>query len=216
MDTVAQGGAASPPRPAPEAARLLSFTRRVASLSILLALLLELFLLLVAVFSGSFHGMEPFLGDAVQKVAWSFLLCAGLALGLTIAGANVGMVALAAIVAAPVASLVAHGLLEAVHAVAFGTSAPAGPSPFAIALLRGLEYACLGAVVAGLSIRAALRLHHHALVGLVTGVLFGSILLLLTSWPAMPAISALVLLPWAINEVLFPVGCAIILYLVRE
>ena len=216
MDSVTQDGAASLPQPASEAARLLAVTRQVARLSIALALLLELGLLLVAVLSGTFHSLGPFLEDAVQKVAWSFLLCAGLALGLTVAAENVGLVALAALVAAPVASLVSHGLLEAVHSLAFSTSEPAGTSPFLVAVLRGLEYAVLGAVIVGLGVRARLGAHHHALIGLATGLLFGGSLLLLASWPGMPQVDTLILLRWAINEVLFPIGCAVILYLVRE
>jgi hypothetical protein len=216
VNSVTGDGAASLPQPASEAERLLAVTRRVARLSIALALLLELGLLLVAVFSGSYHGMGPFLEDAVQKVAWSFLLCAALALSLAVAAGNGGVVALAALVAAPVASLVSRGALEGVHALAFGTSEPAGPSPYLVAVLRGLEYASLGAALVGLGVRARLGAHHHALVGLATGLLFGGLLLLLASWPALPRVDTLNLLRWVINEVLFPIGCALILYLVRE
>ena len=53
---------------------------------------------------------------------------------------------------------------------------------------------------------------HHALVGLSAGVVFGGIILGYLYFSSAKQIGAAVLLPRAINEIVFPIGCSLVLY----
>src|SRR5262245_6922896 len=54
---------------------------RVAWMSILLGLGVELLLVIIAAIFGAMTGAAPLIADAIQKVTWSVLVCSGIALG---------------------------------------------------------------------------------------------------------------------------------------
>lgn len=60
------------------------------------------------------------------------------------------------------------------------TGVPSGPSPFAVAAVKGLEYACLGFIIGWLGQRSWAAVQHHAAAGLTAGILFDGILLAMT------------------------------------
>jgi hypothetical protein len=193
----------------------LALVGRVAWLSVALALGLELLLVVLGIAGGDTSGAAPFVVDAVQKVAWSFLLCASLAVGLVLSHAHPTVSAIAGLILAPVASLVSHSAVEVAHALAFIGGAT-GPSPYLIAALRGLEYASLGLLAAWLLNRLWSGAHHFAAAGLAVGVIFGLLVLYLGALPALPILGLLPILRWAVNELLFPIGCALILHHVTD
>ena len=73
---------------------------------------------------------------------------------------------------------------------------------------QGCFAAAIGWIV-GRGKRSAL---HHVLVGLSAGVVFGGIILGYLYFSSAKRIGAAVLLPRAINEILFPVGCSLVLF----
>lgn len=81
--------------------------------------------------------------------------------------------------------------------------------------IKAVEYAWLGAALAWLTKRAATG-KPYALLGLATGVVFAGVIigLVLTQSPTAPAPAALV--SRAVNEVLFPVGCSLVLFAVHN
>jgi hypothetical protein len=81
-----------------------------------------------------------------------------------------------------------------------------------VLIIRAAEYAALGSVVAWLGSRAWARLRHFSLSGLAAGTVFGLTLVLvlyLNSDPRMPRPKVAA---QAVNELLFPIGCALVLY----
>src|SRR5215208_3790849 len=91
---------------------------------------------------------------------------------------------------------------------------PAGGSQTLIllALVKAAEYACLGVVIGWMGHRAWGGVLAHAAVGLAVGILFGGAILSFTYWTAPEPLGATGLFSRAINEIIFPVGCSLVLY----
>jgi hypothetical protein len=189
-------------------------TLRVIGLSLALAATLELLLVVDAAATGAIEGAGPFLLDLVQKLPWAVIVCTGVWLGLEVGRRRPVAVGLAGLLSAPIASLLARSVAETVHTVAFATAPAVGP--FLIASIKGTQYACLGFALGWLGLRAWARAHHHAAAGLVAGLLFGGVLLVLTVVNSPESASLAQVGGWVINELLFPVGCSLIVFSVRD
>jgi hypothetical protein len=181
---------------------------RVAWMSVLLGIGLEVVLVLAVLgFGGSITAVTV-AADLGQKVSWSILVCIGLAFGSTAARARPRAMGLAGLAAAPIAfhgaRAVHHGLSQALQAA--GTI---GVPPLALlTLTKTAQYAILGAVLGWMKDRRA-SLGAHAGAGLAAGVIFGGAAVAIAAPPGAPAAA---IVPKMINEILFPVGCSLILY----
>lgn len=185
---------------------------RVAWLAIALGVAAEGLLLLLGSGFGEALGLRAAAADLVRNVSWSIFVCAGLAIGTAVVKARAPLMGLLGLLSAPLAfeaSRVIHkGALEAL-AVSGGGGGDV--SPVMIAVIKGLEYGCLGIGIGWVSQRPWGGAMAHVGVGLLIGVVFGGAELALASG-AIPAPPASELFVEGINEVLFPVGCALVLY----
>jgi len=185
---------------------------RAAWLAILLGLGFEVALLAISVYGGS--GTGTFVADLVKSVSWSVFVCVGLAIGTAIANARVPLMGLLGLLAAPLAfevSRVLHkGTVEAL-ALSGGTDTP-GTATFLLAVVKGVEYGCLGLLVGWVGGRAWGGAAAHVAAGLAVGAVFGGLILGLTFVPGPGTFSAADLLARGVNELLFPVGCALVLF----
>lgn len=185
---------------------------RVAWLAILLGLGMEFVLILLGTGFGDTLGLGRLTADLVKNVSWSLFVCAGLAIGTTVAKARLPLAGLAGLLAAPVAfevSRVLHkGTLELVAA---SGGAAEGASPVLIALVKGLEYGVLGVAITWLAQRSWAGAMAYALTGFLIGVVFGGVILTLTLGATSPVPTG-ALASQAVNEILFPVGCALVLF----
>ncbi len=194
--------------PPPVGATLL----RVAWLAILLGLAMEGLLVLLGTGFGDLLGLKPIVAGLVKNVSWSVFVCVGLALGTTLSKLRVPAMGLLGVLAAPLAfevSRVLHkGTLEALAVSGGGGD---DLSPLLVAVIKGLEYGCLGIAVAWLGQRPWGGAVAHMAAGLLVGLVFGGLVvsLLLGSSPQPPAAD---LVSRGMNEVLFPVGCSLALY----
>jgi hypothetical protein len=185
---------------------------RVAWLAILLGIGMEILLLLLSAGFGDLLGLGPIVADLIKNVSWAMFVCVGLAVGMAATQARAPVMGLLGVLAAPSAfeiSRVLHkGTLE-IFAVS-GTGS-GDLSPFLVALIKGLEYGCLGVLVGWLGRRPWGGAVAHTAAGLAVGLLFGGAIVALTlaSNPEMPAAD---LVSRGVNEILFPVGCALILF----
>ena len=184
-----------------------------AWLAIALGFAIEALILGSVALAGGALAAKPFTADLVQKVSWSFFVCVALAVARTAsrsAGVVMGAVGL---LAAPAAFAIARGLhkgaSQALGMVA--AAAPTGPSPMLVAGIKGLQYAALGLAIGWIAKKAWGGVAAHAGVGIASGVLFGGPLLALT-FQAMPQLTAAAVVARSVNELLFPVGCALVLY----
>ena len=195
--------------PAPDFGSMLL---RVAWLAILLGLGMEVLLLVLGGAVGDVLGVGPIVADFVRNITWSVFVCVGLAVGTAVARARVPLMGFLGLFSAPLAfeaSRVFHkGTLEA---LAVSVPGGEGLSPVLIAVVKGLEYGCLGLLVGWVSQRPWGGAAAHAAAGLLVGLTFGSVEIALASTVApLPPLADL--LVEGINEVLFPVGCALVLF----
>ena len=185
---------------------------RVAWLAILLGLAMEGLLLLLGTSFGDLLGLKPIVAGLVKNVSWSVFVCVGLAVGTTLSKIRVPAMGLLGVLAAPLAfefSRVLHkGTLEALEASGGGGD---NLSPLLVAVIKGIEYGCLGMMVAWLGQRPWGGAVAHMAAGLMVGLIFGGLilLLLLGSSPQPPAAD---LWSQGMNEILFPVGCSLALF----
>ena len=185
---------------------------RVAWLSITLGLLLELVLVVYAVATGQGDRPQPFLTDLVQKVSWGFIVCVGIAFGTTASKAPEAKAGLLGLICAPLGFLVARSLHQALNAALGVAGAAAGVSPFLIGGLKGVQYGLFGALLAWLSQQAWGKLSAHVVAGLAFGLTFGLTIVLMLEISAPAPTPPVALLSRGLNELIFPVGCAAVVY----
>jgi hypothetical protein len=199
-----------PPPPLADTAtpELIPRLMRIAWMGVLLGLVIELLLLLVLGLAGKMPPLVTIVADTVQKMTWSTLVCAALAAAQTLRNVRTpGAMATAGLLGAPIALLVARAAHKAVNTALDAAPAAQTATPWLLAGLKGLEYAVLGLLLYRLAKRAS-GLRAYAVSGAVLGLAFFGLL----SW-MMPLDGGLqAWLLRAINEVLHPVGCALVIY----
>ena len=180
----------------------------VAWLSILLGMVMEVLVLGTASGLGIMPGAGVIVADTVQKVSWSTIVCVGLAIGTAASNARGPVMGLAGLLAAPAGFTIARTLHRGtLQALGAGVSAAGQPSALLLAILKGVQYGCLGMAVGWVGQRLQGRATAYVGAGLITGIVFGGLTLALMS-----PLPAAVLISRGINEILFPVGCSLVLF----
>ncbi len=182
--------------------------------AILLGLVLEgLQLAVVAASGGAKPVLNSVLAESAQKVSWSYIVCVALACGTAATRAGPGALGALGLLAAPVAFAVARALHKSA-AQALSITLPAGgPSPWTLAGVKAAEYAVFGVLITRLVRRPELKLGAYARTGLVIGAIFGAALLFIMDRAAAPAgLPTPAIVARGVNELLFPVGCACVLW----
>jgi hypothetical protein len=184
---------------------------RVAWLAVILGLVMELLLLVLGGAVGDALGLKPFVADLVRNVTWSVFVCAGLAVGTAVVKARAPLMGFLGLVSGPLAfeaSRVVHkGTLEALAITGGGGNL----SPVLVAGIKGIEYGCLGLGVGWVSQRRWGGAAAHVAVGLLVGLTFGSVELALVAGATPPPPTSDLFVD-GVNEVLFPVGCSLVLF----
>jgi hypothetical protein len=185
---------------------------RVAWLAIGLGMAMEGILLLLSAGFGNFLGLKSMVADLARNVSWSLLVCVGLSVGTAVQKARVPVMGFLGFLAAPAAFEISRVIHKgAIQALAISGSAGDDLSPFLLALIKGLEYGCLGLAVGWVSQRPWGGATAHMAVGFVVGLIFGGTIVALLAASG-PEVSATSLVPRGVTEVLFPVGCSLVLF----
>ena len=185
---------------------------RVAWLAILLGMAMEGILLLLSAGLGDFLGLGPIVAELARNVSWSVLVCLGLSVGKAVQSARVPVMGLLGFLAAPAAFEISRVIHKgAIQALAISGSAGEDFSPFLLVLIKGLEYGCLGLALGWVSQRPWGGAVAHMAVGFVVGTVFGGTVIALLAASG-PEVSATILLSRGVTEVLFPVGCSLVLF----
>ena len=185
----------------------------VGWLAVLLGLVMEVILVALAAGFGTLKGANPILADLVQKVSWSVVVCVGLAVGTTAKEARGSLMGLAGLLAAPLAFMVARSLHKgAMQALEVASTAGPTPSLALIVLIKGLQYGSFGLTLDWVEKKPWGGLAAHLATGLAVGILFGGAMLALSIQAAHQTPPLPVLVSRAANELLFPVGCAFVIY----
>lgn len=206
-NAVVSRAVAPPPPPVAKGSALRQLVT-VAWLAILLGMAMEAVMLAVAAGYRGAVAPSPFLADLAQKMSWAFIVCVGLGIGSAFGRAKPAAMGVLGLIAAPLGFNVASALHKGLAAV-LGVAVLAGPAPFAIAAFKATQYALLGFALGHLGRRGAGALAHAA-TGLLAGALFGVPVIALTTLES--STSEAVLVARSLNEVIFPVGCSLVIY----
>ena len=186
---------------------------RVGWLAVLLGLTMEAILVTLAAGFGSLHGTKPIVADLVQKVSWSVVVCVGLAVGAMAEKARGPALGLSGLIAAPLAFTLARSLHKgAMHALGLAGSARPGLALVLIAAVKAVQYGSFGLTLDWIAKKPWGGLAAHLATGLAVGIIFGGGLLALQIQAAAQPPQLPALISGAANEFLFPVGCALVIY----
>ena len=200
------------PRPKPPSGPWATLLR-VAWLAIALGVLLQLALLLVAAGFGKDISPRPVLAETFKTVSWSLLVCVGVALGRVAAKGRLPLEGVTGLLAAPLALTAANAVQKGVAEAVDAAGVPAGPPPLWVLAIKAAEYGCLGLALEWVGRRAWGSALGHLAVGLLTGVVFGGVFLAVVVQSAPTPLSTPSLLARGLNELLFPVGCALVVFI---
>jgi hypothetical protein len=185
---------------------------RVAWVAIVFGLLLEALVVFIAAEFGTLKSLKPFLADLGYKVSWAVIVCVGLAMGTVAAQKRELMMGLLGLLAAPIAFYVARAVHKGtLQAFDLAVDNP-GFNPMMMAAVKGLEYGVLGAALGMIQQREWGGAMAHTVVGAAVGITFGSLIVAIIMHSAPNPIPHPALVGRAVNELLFPVGCSLVLY----
>jgi hypothetical protein len=203
---------AKPAQAAPLSAsqRAISRLLAVVWMSIALGFSLQVVILVAKLAAGAPWPGSKWLPDLLNGVSWAVFVCSGVVLGTLASKARAASMGLLGLISAPLAFSLAKGAQRGLQSVMGAPVDRITPALYALCAVKAVEYACLGAVVAWLLARPAARGLHFVLAGLAAGVVFGG----MNIWITIEVIKAKppAVVGAMINELLFPIGCALVIY----
>jgi hypothetical protein len=117
------------------------------------------------------------------------------------------------LLAAPVAFIVSRSLHQgAVKTLEIAGSGADAPPVLFLAVLKAVEYACLGVAISWIGERAWGGLTAHVAAGLLIGLIFGGTIVGLAYQMSPGPLATAALVSRGANEILFPVGCSLVLF----
>jgi hypothetical protein len=200
-----------PPARATASDRSIARILAVVWMAILLGIGVQLLVLGGKTAAGApFPGLK-WLPDLLNGVTWAVFVCAGVVLGTLASRARSAVMGLLGFISAPVAFSLAKGLQRGLQSMMDAPVDKITPALYALAGVKAVEYACLGASLGWLLGRGAVQAWRFAATGLAAGLVFGAVnvWIMATQTPAkLPA-----LIGATVNELVFPMGCALVIYL---
>ncbi|MEO8382212.1 MAG: hypothetical protein ABI779_21300 [Acidobacteriota bacterium] len=174
----------------------------VAWMAIVLGMVMEVIVLVAG------GPLQTIVRDTLVKVAWSSIVCFGVAAGAAAAQkVRVPVMGLAGLFAAPAGFAVARVVQKA---FSFGVAQSGGDKMSIVLLLATMkagEYLAFGLITGWLASERFERAWQYALAGALTGLYFGGLIATVTTSTGRGSA-----VPVVANEVLFPVGCALVLF----
>lgn len=185
----------------------------VAWLAIVLGLVIQILLLAVSAAFGRIPKLNPLIADVAQRIAWSTIVCASISVAMAASKLRESFMGLAGLLSAGVAFKIARAVQKGVGAaLGIPPSVVKGPAPMVLGIIKAVEYGCLAGVIAWMARRKDRGAAAHVAVGLTTGIIFGGIVLGYTYSVNANLFSAADAMSRGVNEVLFPVGCSLVLF----
>jgi hypothetical protein len=204
--------------PADAAASLAPRILRAAWLSIALGVLIEIALIVTALVLGKSGPLSPYIADLAGKMTWSVLVCVGISIGNAAAGGvRAPLMGFLGLISAPVGftlAKVAHKSAAQALDVAMAAST-SGPTPGQLVVIRALEYLLLGLAVGHISRKPWGRFPVYAGLGFTMGIVVAALVLTITVRTSAAPPPTFALASKGVNEVLFPLGCSVVLYVVN-
>lgn len=211
--------AATAPGPAErDANKLLKTIFTVAWMAILLGLLVQIGVFSAKISAGAKLPAVQLLVDVASGIAWSVIVCGGVAIGTVAAKSVPQLMGLLGLICAPVAFAAAKGTQRGVAWIAGQPMDQINMLTYQIGAAKTLEYAALGFVLGTVIRTPKSTLTNHTLIGLGFGLVFASLIV----WLNMQSMANGAPLPpprlWAtvVNEFIFPLGCSLVIFAVAK
>jgi hypothetical protein len=183
----------------------------VVWMAIALGVFLQVLVLATRTAAGAPWPGLKWLPDLLNGITWAVFVCAGVVLGsVATRGRSVAMGALG-LISAPLGFSAAKGLQRALQGLMDAPVDKITPAVYAICTVKAVEYACLGAIIGWLLGRPRASARAFVLAGVAVGVVFGGLNIWITARLAQAKFPALA--GAALNELMFPIGCALVIYL---
>lgn len=166
---------------------------------------------------GNVPGAQLFV-DVASGVTWAVVVCGGVAIG-TAASRNVSpTMGLLGLAFAPLAFAAAKAMQRGMGGFVGLPPEALTPLLFQTGAVKAVEYALLGFILGRIIRTPKSTLTNHTLIGLGFGVVFASVLVWLLFYNAAPgsAVPAPRVAGTAANELIFPMGCSMVLYWVSQ
>lgn len=198
-------------QPDTRAQRAVSRILTAVWMAIALGVLLQLVILLAKTAAGAPWPGLKWLPDLLNGVTWAVFVCGGVVLGTLASRARTTAMGLLGLISAPIGFSLAKGLQRGLQSMLDAPVEQITPALFALCAVKAVEYACLGAALGWLLGRGWCRARHFVLAGAAAGLTFGMLNVWITAAVAKAKPPAVI--GAAINELLFPIGCAMVIYL---
>jgi hypothetical protein len=194
--------------------RALRAALTAAWLAVALGLIVQGLIVIARLLAGGTANPLAFLASVGQGITWSVLVCGGVALGTVAGKARSVAMGVIGLLAGPVAWGLAKGVQKALQSLMGLPQDRLDGFFLLITGLKGVEYAILGAALGFMVGKPWARLPAFAGLGLATGFVFAAIVIQLTIYHGPTKMPALI--GTGVNEIVFPVGCALVIYAVQR
>ena len=186
--------------------------------SIILGFTLQIITIATKMLGGMAFPGVAFALDIFGSVTWSVLVCVGIGLGTIVMRSGVAVAGILGAIFAPIGLVAAKSVQKGVALLLGMPVEGLTGAVIVLGLIKAVEYGFLGAMLAVLMKRDDHQFKRYVLLGLGTGIVFGSALvfasLRMAASSGAPLTSAQIA-GKTVNEVLFPVGCAIVIYAIQ-
>lgn len=209
--------AAAPSAATTSRAAAVQMIYRVAWMSVILGLFVQLLVVIALVFVGERLGsVEKLINDTARSVTWPFIVCVGIAFGKAAAklrapAATARFMGIGGLLAAPVAFTAARMVHKSLgQALSLDAAGVATWAVISLTILKTAQYGFLGNALGRIEDKPWGGWKAHAAVGFAAGVVFGIGALIIQATHKTPTTSE-----WitnSINEIIVPVGCALIVF----
>lgn len=190
----------------------------IAWVAILLGFAMQALVLSARVSAGGQLPGIRFLADLVQGITWSVLVCFGVSMGTVLVKLRTVLAGILAAICTPIAIGAANAGQKVMAASLGAVGQPAAVPLVVIAAVKAVEYGLLGWLLSRMVQRGTRGPMPFLLAGAATGLVFGGTITALT-WQALAAGGTVPELPRivgvGVNEVLFPIGCALVIFLAQ-
>lgn len=193
-------------------------TRRVALWSVVVGVVLELSILGLLALGPVLPDGARALAQVASKVSWSVVVCLGISLGLAVSNGREQLMGFLGAISGPAGFAVARSVHKGTLQMITSGPVVASPdllSPFLLAGVKALEYGVFGLWLGRISRDGRARIGLYLRAGALIGVVFGTLFLLLYA-RAKPDAEGLELVSKGLNELVFPIGCALVLFVSKR
>lgn len=201
----------------PEKARQARFEiERIATVALLavgFGFAMQALVLATRLLAGGAAPEKVFVADLAQGVTWSVFVCTGVAVGVAVGRARKFLAGIFGFIFAPLGIAAAKAGQKAVTALTNAIDKPDLIPLVTLGSVRAVEYGLLAWLLAVLAEKETVRPGPYLAVGAIIGIVFGGLLVFLsaTGSGTKPTIAQLAGL--TVNEVGFPIGCALLIFL---